>query len=326
MANYLQSKGITNLSKPFCCLWHNDTKPSMGLLKDGIHLHCFACGCTHDLIDLISLDYGCNTTKAVEIGCDLYNIPLLEKKYSERPPARIIIKDQSDKNKAAPVDYTSFYLEANKHITETKYHRGISLDTLNRFKVGYVENWKHPNAPDFVKGSPRLIIPISKYCYIARYTGTDKYIVNGNDYTKQKVTGGTDTENLFFNFKSLNKTDKSTFIVEGEIDALSILDCGYNAVSLGSISLINRFTKQLKRAKITPKSPFIILLDDDHRGQEAAQKLADALQSNNLPFYWHKKRAFAPYKDPNEAYCKDKNCFINILNSIEREVIQCQKK
>ena len=72
-----------------------------------------------------------------------------------------VYKSQMPQREAEP-DYTSFFLQANRDIAKTSYHRGLTLETLNRFKLGDVESWTHPKAPQ-APPSPRLIIPTSKH-------------------------------------------------------------------------------------------------------------------------------------------------------------------
>ena len=52
-------------------------------------------------------------------------------------------------------NYIDFYKQANKNIQDTNYpeKRGLSKAILDRFKIGYVENWKHPNATENLEGS-----------------------------------------------------------------------------------------------------------------------------------------------------------------------------
>ena len=47
-------------------------------------------------------------------------------------------------------DCTLFFKEAHANLNKTNYayKRGLSDDILRKFMVGYVENWKHPNAPE----------------------------------------------------------------------------------------------------------------------------------------------------------------------------------
>ena len=48
------------LKKPFCCLNpnHEDVHPSMSYNAKAQNVHCFACGVTYDLFDLVGMDYG----------------------------------------------------------------------------------------------------------------------------------------------------------------------------------------------------------------------------------------------------------------------------
>ena len=59
MEDYLRSKGI-NTKKNFHCLSpsHNDEHPSMGFDRKRNRVHCFSCGASYDLIDLIGIDFG----------------------------------------------------------------------------------------------------------------------------------------------------------------------------------------------------------------------------------------------------------------------------
>ena len=195
--------------------------------------------------------------------------------------------------------YTDFLLQAHENLMDTDYHRGISLDTLNRFKVGYVENWRHPKAPASVPTSPRLIIPTSDYSYIARdtrqnLTDTEKR------YSKSKVGNV-----HIFNSWGLWNSDKPIFIVEGEIDAMSICDVGGEAVGIGSTSMVNKFLEILKNTSRKPPQPLIIALDNDKAGQEATAKLSEGLYSLNIPYFVY--NIAKPYKDANDFLLQDRN-------------------
>ncbi|MCS5143977.1 hypothetical protein FQV31_27705, partial [Klebsiella pneumoniae subsp. pneumoniae] len=115
-------------------------------------------------------------------------------------------------------NYIDFYKQANKNIQATNYpeKRGLSKSILDRFKSGYVEKWKHPNAPENVTGSPRLIIPVTQTSYLARDT-RDNIPDYQKQYAKTKV-GGSD---IFNGRAFIDDLDKPIFVVEGEIDALS---------------------------------------------------------------------------------------------------------
>ena len=214
---------------------------------------------------------------------------------------------QSD-GTAPEVDYTNFFLQANQNINKTNYHRGISLDTLNRFRIGYVERWRHPKVAGSVPTSPRLIIPTSKYSYLARDT-RDNLTDTQKKYSKSKVGAV-----RIFNIEALQTAQKPIFIVEGEIDALSIIDVGGEAIALGSVSNARKLLEIMEKQK--PVQPLIVSLDNDKTGTEATSKLIDSLQKLGIVYY--QIDIAKPYKDANEALLADRELFSGMVEEIEQ--------
>ena len=205
-------------------------------------------------------------------------------------------------------DYTDFYREANKHLTETDYHRGITLETLNRFLVGYIPNWQPPKAPNAPK-TPRLIIPRSRTSYLAR--ATDK-----NAKIQKQATGKTSTS--LFNIAALRTSTKPLYIVEGEIDAMSIVDVGGEAIATCSTSNIHSFLQALKNAisEQAAVMPLIIAFDDDEAGQKATAELVKGLQELHKEYCIYKPHT--GYKDANEALNADRKVFQSyVLHGME---------
>lgn len=150
---------------------------------------------------------------------------------------------------------------------------------LERFNVGYVKDWRHPSLPDTIPAGPRLIIPTGKYSYLARDT-------TGTALHPKMRVGKQD----IFNAEALTaKTDKPIFITEGEIDAMSIIDVGFEAVALGSLGNIRQLDK------IKCNRPLVAAFDSDEAGQRAAGSLS-------LPY----RLSLGGYKDANEALMADR--------------------
>lgn len=127
--------------------------------------------------------------------------------------------------------------------------RGLSLTTARKFHLGYLPNWQSPTAvaksdnPNSIPKTPRLIIPTGSGSYIARDTRDD--IPEGQKQYKKVKEGRAH----IFNEQALNK-NQPIFIVEGEIDALSIMETGHaQAIGLGSVSYINIFKRVVAKAK-----------------------------------------------------------------------------
>ena len=275
--------------------------------KDGIHFTCWVgCFTSKDIFDIIGLQYGLTDFKdKFQKAADIFGMSLpVKEKISSLP--------QSDQ-----ADYKNFFLQANKHITDTHYHRGISLETLNKFQIGYISDWKHPKSPK-MKPSPRLIIPTGKSSYLARYAGQGDF-VNYKGIIENKSKVGT---SQIFNLQALSQSQQPVFIVEGEIDALSVIDAGGEAVGLGSIGNINRLLSLLRDMK--PSQPLIISMDNDSNPQtrervtKAAQQLADGLKQLSIDCYT--ESVSGSYKDANEFLNADRNSFTATVNAILHKI------
>ena len=281
--------------------------------KDKIHFTCWrGCFTNADIIDIVGLKYGLTSYndklfKAAEIfkiTIEKNNIGYNKKNSSE------VLKECSKKIEEE-TDYTDFFLQANSNIKKTAYHRGLSLATLNRFNVGYVENWQHPKVPG-APVSPRLIIPTSQYSYLARDTRSD-LTKEQKKYSKSKVG-----KVRIFNFQVLKTAQTPIFVVEGELDALSIIDVGGEAIALGSVSNKKIFIDMLKDQK--PTQPLIVAMDNDNSGAEITTELTEALKQLKIPFC--ELNVFYPYKDANEALNGNREAFRAAVEHAQNVAVQ----
>lgn len=314
--------------------------------KDGVHFTCWAgCFTNADVIDIIGLEHGQTDyngklqSAAEEYGITIeggYHRATAQEDFA--PAADQYRKQAESKRNTQPnihntayttqatqpaeaeeePDYTSFFLQANADIGKTAYHRGLTLETLNRFKLGYVESWRHPKAPR-APASPRLIIPTSKHSYLARDTRatlTD----DQKHYAKSKVG-----RVRIFNARALQTAQKPIFVVEGELDALSIIDVGGEAVALGSTA--NRRALLTLLGSHRPAQPLLLAMDNDEAGARANEELIQGLQRLRIPFY--KVDVAKPYKDANEALNADREAFreaVEQAEGIEAETLEAERE
>lgn len=303
--------------------------------KDKVHFTCWAgCFTNSDIIDIIGQKNGLTDyNDKLQKAADVFKITI-ERGYSRMDaredfaPAPEYQKQDKIKHNTqqslhnntytttreeAEPDYSDFFLQANKDIEKTSYHRGLSLETLNRFKLGYVEKWKHPKAPK-MEASPRLIIPTSPYSYLARYAGAGDYInYLGNVENKSKVG-----KVRVFNSGAIDTATSPIFIVEGELDALSIIDVGGEAIALGSTANTKLLLTMLDSQK--PSQPLIIAMDNDKAGARANKELTEGLERLKIPF--DTINIAQPYKDANEALNRDKEAFRAAVKQAENTVEQ----
>ena len=333
LESYLQSKGI-NTRKKFSCLNpdHRDSDPSMSYDRTRQKAHCFSCEADYDTLDLIGIDYGLTGNALFLKAFELYNLTADNDRQGSTAAADLRMYRNQPKSEqhthnsihintdTQEHDYTNFYKEAHSHITETDYpqRRGLSEEVAARFMLGYVARWTHPKAPN-APTSPRLIIPTSKHSYLARDT-REELTEEQERYSKSKVGAV-----RMFNAKALQTATKPIFIVEGELDALSIIEVGGEAVATGSASNRCALLKLLETQK--PSQPFIIAMDNDEAGNKAAQKLAEGLEQFKIPFY--RLNPYGGKKDANDALIADREAFsaaISGAENIETEATEAARE
>ena len=271
---------------------------------------CFVCGLNEDIVGLWMLHNGMSDHKeGFNTIYDYYGVNIDDNwqqsasqntaKSGQNTPTKK--KAQSEQAEAKPkTDYAAFFLKAHKDIDKTDYwqQRGLSREIINRFKIGYVENWKHPNAEGnaYISATPRLIIPTGRYSYLARDT---RAIIPeaGKGLSKMKVG-----EQGFFNVKALQTATKPIFIVEGEIDAMSIAEVGGEAIALGTAGRGRAFIELVKAQR--PTQALAVALDNDEPGQKASNALIAGLQEIGVACFVC--NPCGNYKDANEALQKDR--------------------
>ncbi len=282
---------------------------ALKLYEDTNSWCCHSCKRTGDVIDLYQQQTGADYDTALslltqEIGV---TIPSKTSGRTERSQDSHTSPQKPPKpfKQEAEIDYTDFFLQANRALDRTNYHRGISRPTLDRFCVGYVPDWTHPKAPN-AQPTPRLIIPTSQSSYLAR-DARDIIPDNQKQYSKSKVG-----RIHFLNHEAFQNSDKPIFIVEGELDALSIIDAGGEAVGLGSKNMVKKLLALLKEQK--PVQPLVIALDNDESGKNATKELIDGLEALNIAFY--EMNPAGRYKDANEALQKDPDALRQAVDEV----------
>lgn len=318
-----KSKGANMYVCPLCGSGTGSHSTGAFSIKDGTSWKCFSCNEGGDIFDLIGkyegiADHSEQLKRAGElfgVTIDSYMATAQEdfREYQNQPKS-----EQYTHKSIHTTDYTQFFSQANKDIEKTSYHRGLTLETLNRYKIGYVERWRHPKAPN-APASPRLIIPTSKESYLAR-DAREQIPEEQKPYSKSKVGSI-----HIFNAKALQTATKPIFIVEGELDALSVIDVGGEAVALGTTTKVKSLIELLKTKK--PEQPLIISLDNDEAGEKAYRELSEGLRGLNIPFY--RLNPAGQYKDANEALQHDREALrqaVEEAEHIQDEAEQAQRE
>ena len=207
-------------------------------------------------------------------------------------------------------DYSTYFAACKARLTETDYHRGLSMDTLKRYAVGYDPEWICPTSTKNGTENThdrRLIIPTGPESYVARAvdeTAKNRYYKIGKQH--------------LFNAECLSCAEAPVFVVEGEIDALSIIDAGFDAVALGG-----KDNGQLLLDAIEKEKPIVsLILAFDHESdpikqkevQKSVRQLANKLEEKSV-YFITVNDLFGECKDANEAYQADSAVFRKALET-----------
>ena len=274
------------------------------------HFTCWSgCFSNADIFEIIGLvnnitDFNEIFNRACyELGITVDNSHSPNPKPKATPPPTVT-STSSTSSSSSGENFMKFYKKALKHLEETEYHRGISLDTLRAYWIGYVPEWEHPKAPSSVSATPRLIIPNNREGYLARDT-RENIPDNQKAFAKQRVghVG-------IWNAKTISESQQPVFVVEGEFDALSVIDVGGAAVALCSTSNARRFLEVTAQRK--PKFGFTLSLDNDDAGQKAKAIISEGLTNADIPFCVHELPT--QYKDANEFFTANRTAFEEWVN------------
>jgi len=290
-----------------CLLCGNGTgKDGTGITtKDGQHYKCFKCGFYGDIIELIGQKYNITDHKErFKKANELYglgqnyikNKPYTDYKHNLQSTHNTD-RDKKPNNETLRGELEELFKKNLAVSSETSYlkDRGLSDDLIKRFNIVVDKSYSKLG-----RGCEAIIIPTDTYSYVAR--NTDKKADKDDRYRKQGSIG-------FLNIDALS-SGKPVFIVEGEIDALSIIESGAEAIALGSTANINKFVEAVNKHyqdKHKEPSLFIVCMDSDDAGKEAQKSLIAKLQEQGHPFI--EATVLKDYKDANEALVKDREGF-----------------
>lgn len=312
LLDYLNAKGI-NTSTNFSCLnpAHEDKHPSMSFDSRRNRCHCFSCGVDYDIFDVVAIDTGLSGKELFNHVYSLYNISVDYENSKNQTSSKFIPQPESktkiDINKKSQNEnrenLTEFFEKCHAAVEKTDYwkKRGLSKATIDAYNLGYWEEKR------------RFVIPTGDFSYNARATWeADKK----ERYLKPKG------QFELFNLKAIPLAEQPVFVVEGEFDALSIIEAGGIAVALGSSSNL-RFIEFLKTNR--PKYPLILALDNDEAGRAGEAKLSEELTKIQVDFV-DADITFG-FKDANEALVEDRETFVqsvlnaknNVLNLLEEK-------
>ena len=204
-------------------------------------------------------------------------------------------------------------IEGIEHIDQTDFfqRKGYGEETICKYKLGYLPMGlcDYADAIDEEKevlACYKYIIPeITKENEI-KYAISRKDSASNSelkfDIDKHFFVGSNDR--IIWNKKALYQKEP-VFICETWTDALSVIDCGYEALALNRIVNIVDLWKEIRNAN---KDNFILFADNDFYGKKANDNLTRMLESESRRFVCV-DRFPDGIKDANEWMLCDRGTF-----------------
>lgn len=189
------------------------------------------------------------------------------------------------------------------------YTRGLTDKTIEAYNLGYISKG-HKIGPDF-KG--KYLLPVSDtFCILRSEDEKEKY----------RNIGSPDLFNVRY-LQDPALTGQEVFITEGIFDALSLEELDRPAVALNSTANKGKLLAALQANRDSLKDKlFIIALDTDTEGTQAAEAIASGAQGLGLRTVIFNLEG---YKDINEALTADREALARQLDEGLQEQLEASK-
>lgn len=300
--DYLESRGIKTTPRGgtsnFFCFdtahHHNGNRePTMQYNPKTNTCYCHQAEKVYDIFNACKILEGKNSSDAFKTILDFCDCRIengTAPAGSERPTAE---KPQPEPQKTDYSDYVKkccsrLFTEDGRPGLEYLKGRGLSEFTLKGGNVGFDNNYLGRGFPVVVFGHE------GGQGYNAR-----RIDLEPGDKTTQRFYKGANQAPGFFEVPGALTAEEETplFVVEGEIDALSLLEAG----GLDVLALSGQGYRRFIEADI--KRPVILALDNDTSGREASEKIRAALEARGIET--HVINLYGKHKDANEALLND---------------------
>jgi len=274
---------------------------------------CFKCDWSGDIFDLIGKKFELSefneqfqkATEIYAISIEKYNSNK-SLNFKQKKQTVEIIEELADS--PLTTDMTSYYQECHNNIGRTSYfaERGLTSFTVDMFNLGYDDSFS--NGGQLKYPIKAIILPTSFQTFEARNIQTQN---NGFRYFKHGPA-------TLFNISALKEErEKPIFIVEGIIDALSIIEVGGQAIGLGSAVNYKLLIQELD--KVVPAKPLALLFDTDETGIKNEVVLIEELQKRKILFL-QAKEILKGFHDPNDRLVKDAEGLKNAVSIIQKKI------
>lgn len=272
---WLQEHGYP-LNRSFRCLnpAHADHHPSMRYNPKTQTVHCFACSVTYDIFQLVGQEEKIEDfSQQLKFVQNRYGISATKEffSYKEKPKTKV-------------QDFTDFVKNGTENRTEKTFEwfasRGISETLVKKYSLFVWEN--------------RAVLPVFQQGICISWAARAL-----DDTTNPRYLNSSGGMGIWGFDKIFEQNHEPIAICEGIFDALSLEQCGCQAIALCGSGRVGQFLDKL--SKLPNSLPLFILAgDSDSAGQKMCEELKKGISS--LGGCYAALKLPDGYKDANVAW------------------------
>lgn len=324
------------------CPFHDEKTPSFTIQKGDTHYHCFGCGAHGDSIQFLMGHLKMSFFDAVESLAQRFNVPLqkIESSEENKGPNKGALKEALD---IACNFYQMMLLHTPEGHEALRYlfKRGIDIDFVRRFRIGLAP--KEPGmlrkvlhakfikdevsadagliAPGRESGwrdffQDRITFPICDATgavigFSARKYKEDTF---GGKYINTSETALFKKSKVLFAMHHSRRRiakERKAIIVEGQIDALRLIDSGFNIAVAGQGTAFGE--SHAKELIALGLNEVYLAMDSDEAGLQATYKIGDFFQKEGI-----ETRVVAlPHGEDPDSFLRENgpNAFLELMKT-----------
>jgi DNA primase len=293
------------------CPFHDEKSPSFIVQRGDTHYHCFGCGAHGDAIQFLMTHQKMSFSEAVESLAQRFHVHLesVEERDEKKGPSKALMKEALEH----ACQFFHFYLlhtDEGHMALQYLYGRGLDLEFIQHFRLGLapkmagmlrkvmqakeirddilvgaglLTSTKEGQWRDFF--CDRIMFPIHHHSgEVIGFSGRKyKEDTFGGKYVNTPETDLFKKSRLLFGLNYSRKRiakERKAIIVEGQIDALRLIQEGFNLTVAGQGTAFGEgHVKELVQLGV---GQVFLALDSDKAGLEATGKIGHLFQKEGI--------------------------------------------
>lgn len=310
LSSYIELKR-SGTSYKGLCPFHEEKTPSFIIQRGDTHYHCFGCGAHGDAIQFLMMHQKMSFAEAVESLAQRFHVHLevIEEFEEKKGVSKSLLKEAL--NYACRFFHFSLlHSEEGHQALQYLYRRNINLDFIRHFQIGLspkmpgmlrkIMQAKNVSDDVLIEAGllvltkdgqrrdlfcDRIMFPIHHHMgEVIGFSGRKyKEETFGGKYINTPETALFKKSRILFGINYSRKRiakERKAIIVEGQIDALRLIQTGFNITVAGQGTAFGE--GHVKELVLLGVNQVFLALDPDQAGQEATAKIGHLFQKEGI--------------------------------------------